>query len=70
MKEMFYPNFENKEDLFIPGKNYIASKPGHSRGNTIDLTIVHRENKDLVDMGSRIDMLDEISHTVNPSISV
>ncbi|HMN17144.1 MAG TPA: M15 family metallopeptidase [Ignavibacteriaceae bacterium] len=36
-KKEFYPNL-NKDRLFIDG--YIAKKSGHSRGSTIDLTIV------------------------------
>ncbi|MFJ1584968.1 M15 family metallopeptidase [Streptomyces sp. NPDC088197] len=37
MKGEFYPD-ENKADLFTDG--YIAAKSGHSRGSTMDLTIV------------------------------
>lgn len=37
MKEEFYPNVE-KKNLFSDG--YIAEKSGHSRGSTVDLTIV------------------------------
>ncbi|MDC0769760.1 M15 family metallopeptidase [Streptomyces sp. HD] len=37
MKEEFYPNVD-KTRLFVDG--YIAEKSGHSRGSTMDLTIV------------------------------
>ncbi|KOV64565.1 D-alanyl-D-alanine dipeptidase [Streptomyces sp. AS58] len=37
MKDEFYPNVE-KNRLFADG--YIAEKSGHSRGSTVDLTIV------------------------------
>ena len=37
MKSEFYPNID-KKDLFTLG--YIAKRSGHSRGSTIDLTIV------------------------------
>ncbi|MFL4904341.1 M15 family metallopeptidase [Streptomyces sp. MMS24-I2-30] len=37
MKAEFYPD-EDKEDLFTDG--YIAERSGHSRGSTMDLTIV------------------------------
>lgn len=37
MKEEFYPNVD-KTRLFLDG--YIAEKSGHSRGSTMDLTIV------------------------------
>ena len=37
MKEEFYPHVD-KSRLFADG--YIAEKSGHSRGSTVDLTIV------------------------------
>jgi len=37
MKKEFYPNV-NKADVFALG--YVAEKSGHSRGSTIDLTII------------------------------
>lgn len=37
MQDEFYPN-EIKTELFNHG--YIAKKSGHSRGSTIDLTLV------------------------------
>jgi D-alanyl-D-alanine dipeptidase len=37
MKDEFYPNVD-KARLFVDG--YIAEKSGHSRGSTMDLTIV------------------------------
>ena len=37
MKSIYYPNV-NKADLFTEG--YIAAKSGHSRGSTVDLTLV------------------------------
>jgi D-alanyl-D-alanine dipeptidase len=52
-KPQYYPNIE-KRDLFKEG--YIAEKSGHSRGSTIDLTIVElgKDSKPL-DMGSNFD---------------
>jgi D-alanyl-D-alanine dipeptidase len=43
MKTAFYPNVD-KANLFRDG--YIASKSGHSRGSTVDLTIVPRPAPD------------------------
>lgn len=37
MKDVFYPNVD-KRRLFVDG--YISSRSGHSRGSTVDLTIV------------------------------
>lgn len=54
----FYPT-EDKRFLFKKG--YIASKSGHSRGSTVDLTIINMTNKQELDMGSAFDFLGEIS---------
>ena len=58
MKSQYYPNV-NKKDLFRLG--YIATKSGHSRGSTIDLTLVYKESGKELDMGSSFDFLDNIS---------
>ena len=52
MKDLFYPNIE-KRDLFKEG--YIASRSGHSRGSTIDLTIINLKTKEELDMGTSYD---------------
>jgi len=57
MKKIFYPNVE-KKNLFKDG--YIASRSGHSRGSTMDLTI------DGLDMGTPFDFFSPLSHTENP----
>lgn len=59
MKEYFYPKLD-KSVLFISG--YIASKSGHSRGSTVDLTIVDMVTGREVDMGGGFDFFSEISH--------
>lgn len=59
MKSEFYPEVA-KRNLFQLG--YIATKSGHSRGSTLDLTIIHVENCENVDMGSAYDFFGEISH--------
>ncbi|WP_256555015.1 M15 family metallopeptidase [Paenibacillus mendelii] len=59
MKETFYPD-EAKATLFKRG--YIAKRSGHSRGSTIDLTIVDKKTGNEIDMGSDFDFLGEISH--------
>lgn len=59
MKEYFYPEVE-KELLFELG--YIASRSGHSRGSTVDLTLVYKDSLEEVDMGSPFDFFGEISH--------
>jgi D-alanyl-D-alanine dipeptidase len=49
-KAEYYPDI-NKEDLFAKG--YIAQSSGHSRGSTVDLTIVVKGAE--IDMGSPFD---------------
>ncbi len=87
MKSLFYPR-THKKDLFKLG--YVAEKSGHSRGSTIDVTLVpinwekkelkieKRKNGDFeyeymndgsIDMGTHFDMMDELYHTENSSIS-
>ena len=59
MKPFFYPDLE-KQELFVKG--YIASQSGHSRGSTVDLTLLDMSTGMEVDMGSPFDMFSEISH--------
>lgn len=53
-KQKYYPSV-NKKNLFRDG--YIASKSGHSRGSTIDLTIINLDTKEEIDMGTIFDFL-------------
>ena len=59
MKPFFYPDLE-KQELFRKG--YIASKSSHSRGSTIDLTLLDMKTGKEVDMGSPFDYFSEASH--------
>ncbi len=65
-KAVFYPNIE-KKDLFKKG--YIASKSGHSRGSTADLTLVDRATGKELDMGSPFDFLDPMSNHDSPLVT-
>ncbi|MGG6310998.1 M15 family metallopeptidase [Paenibacillus macerans] len=58
MKDKFYPDVD-KKNLFKLG--YLSSKSGHSRGSTVDLTMVYKKTGQEVDMGSRVDFLGTIS---------
>ncbi|GIO35699.1 hypothetical protein J41TS12_05600 [Paenibacillus antibioticophila] len=58
MKEIFYPDVD-KKNLFKSG--YLSSKSGHSRGSTVDVTMVFKRTGEEVDMGSRVDFLGPIS---------
>jgi len=58
MKKQFYPNV-NKKDLFNEG--YISSKSGHSRGSTVDVTIVSLRTGHILDLGGPYDLFDKKS---------
>ncbi len=59
MKRYFYPN-EMKDSLFI--KEYIATRSGHSRGSTLDLTLFDMRTEKEVDMGGTFDWFGRESH--------
>ena len=59
MKPYFYPDLE-KQELFMKG--YIAKQSSHSRGSTIDLTLLDMKTGKEVDMGGPFDFFSEISH--------
>ncbi|MEQ9561600.1 MAG: M15 family metallopeptidase [Woeseiaceae bacterium] len=58
-KEKYYPELP-KDRLFELG--YIARKSGHTRGSTVDLTIVELQSGAELEMGSPWDFFGEISH--------
>ena len=59
MKPFFYPDLD-KEELFMKG--YIASRSSHSRGSTVDLTLLDMKTGKELDMGSPFDYFSEVSH--------
>ena len=59
MKGEFYPDLK-KKDLFNLG--YIATKSGHSRGGTLDLTLIDANTGEELNMGGTYDFFGEISH--------
>lgn len=59
MKPFFYPELE-KQELFAKG--YIARQSSHSRGSTVDLTLLDMKTGKEVDMGSPFDFFSELSH--------
>ena len=54
----FYPDLK-KSDLVAGG--YIATKSSHTRGSTVDLTLIKKDGS-FVDMGGTFDLFSEISH--------
>ena len=59
MKPYFYPELD-KTALFELG--YIARQSSHSRGSTVDLTLLDMRTGREVDMGSPFDLFSVISH--------
>jgi zinc D-Ala-D-Ala dipeptidase len=66
-KADFYPDLD-KRDLFRLG--YLASRSGHSRGSTVDLTLVRRADNVELDMGTPYDFSDPRSWTADKRVSV
>ena len=58
MKDRYYPTVE-KKNLFKEG--YIATQSGHSRGSTVDVTIIDLSSHEELDMGSPFDLFDKQS---------
>lgn len=68
-KAEYYPNVR-KSRLFEDG--YIASRSGHSRASTVDLTLVRADQDGSVeplDMGTPFDFFDPRSHTESPDVT-
>lgn len=54
----FYPTLEKSNLL---AGDYIMAKSGHTRGSTVDLTLIKKDGG-FVDMGGTFDLFSEISH--------
>jgi zinc D-Ala-D-Ala dipeptidase len=65
-KAEFYPDVD-KRDLFRSG--YIAERSGHSRGSTVDLTLVRRSDGQELDMGTPFDFLSPKAWPSDKSVS-
>ena len=66
MRAAFYPDVE-KRDLFERG--FIARRSGHSRGSTIDLTLLDEKGGTPLDMGGPFDFFGELSHPDSPAVT-
>ena len=61
----FYPDLQ-KSDLLTG--NYVMAKSGHTRGSTVDLTIIKKDGG-FVDMGGTFDLFSEVSHPDYPNLT-
>ncbi len=59
-KAIFYPSLDKEE--IIP-RGYLASPSGHSRGSTVDLTLIRRSDDSELDMGTCFDFFGPASRT-------
>jgi D-alanyl-D-alanine dipeptidase len=65
-KEDYYPELEKAKLLEL---GYIARRSTHSKGNTVDLTVVDADTGELLDMGGHFDFFGDISHTDASSLT-
>ena len=68
-KAQYYPNVD--KIALVP--DYIADRSGHSRGATVDLTLMQCDAQggqcEPLDMGTAFDFFDERAHTDAPDVS-
>lgn len=64
-KAQYFPRV-NKADLFE--LHYFAKKSGHTRGSTIDLTLINLKDNSELEMGTTFDFMDELSYPTNTTI--
>lgn len=58
LQQRFYPDL-NKNDLFEKG--YIANQSSHSRGSTVDLSLIDLKTQQELDMGTEFDFFGKAS---------
>jgi D-alanyl-D-alanine dipeptidase len=66
LQKRFYPGL-NKHALFESG--YIANRSSHSRGSTVDLSLIHQKTRQALDMGTEFDFFGEASWLDYPHLS-
>lgn len=66
-KPEFYPNID-KDQLFALG--YIAERSSHSRGSTVDVTLVNLATGAELEMGTPYDLFDPSSWPSDTSVSI
>ncbi|MET9606873.1 M15 family metallopeptidase [Streptomyces sp. NPDC006512] len=65
-KAEYYPEVDKAR--LIP-EGYIAAKSGHSRGSTVDVTVVALPGRRELDMGTAFDFFGSLSHTDDPRVA-
>ena len=59
MKDMFYKDLSKKE---LIEKDYISLLSSHTRGSTVDITLVDIKTNEEIDMGCNFDNFGDIAH--------
>ena len=65
-KYIFYPNINKK---FLFEEEYIATRSGHSKGSTVDVTLIDGNTGKPLDMGSSYDFFGEASWIEYPNLT-
>ncbi|MEY8848909.1 M15 family metallopeptidase [Psychroserpens sp. XS_ASV72] len=65
-KQEFYPDVEKR---YLFREEYIATRSGHSRGSTLDLTIIDGITNEPLDMGSPYDFFGKESWVNHPDLT-
>ncbi|MDI3536614.1 MAG: zinc D-Ala-D-Ala dipeptidase [Eubacteriaceae bacterium] len=65
-KNDYYPDLTRQE---VFEKGFIASPSAHSRGSTVDLTLIDRVTKEEIDMGGSFDFFSELSYFTCESLT-
>ena len=60
MKDIFYPHLTKKE---VYKKGFVASNSSHSKGSTVDLTLINKTTGADIDFGGCFDYFGNLSHT-------
>ena len=66
MKPYFYPEIDKTDTIRL---GYIAKQSSHSRGSTVDLTLLDMATGKEVDMGTPFDYFGELSHPDNRDVT-
>ncbi|MGV8906113.1 MAG: M15 family metallopeptidase [Acetobacterium sp.] len=66
-KETFYPGM-TRQEIFEGG--FIAKNSSHTRGSTVDLTVINLDTGKEVDMGGHFDFFSEISYSDYDHLSI
>lgn len=66
-KSLFYPNITRQE---VFDRGYIVMESSHTRGSTIDLTVINMKTGKEVDMGGHFDFFSEISFSDYDHLSI